>query len=414
MNLLSRIKFVFGSQRRAGVSPAHVGDDDRLFALPRSWGRRDARPTFPVLRVGSLIFLLLALAGCGRNEVKVYRLTKEPTAPPQAQAQPAQMEMQPAPAQPPLTWSLPVGWREVPRSEMRAASFVASGRDGQTAEVAVIPLPSGGSEMDLVNMWRQTMHLPPLSADNMTTSEPVTIGSDQGKLFDIASEDLVIDGKSRGRILVATVTRGPMNWFFKMTGEEAFVKEQKPVFLQFLKSISFSPGETQMTDANHPAGTTPMTTAEVRSLSEGTADPNKPAWTVPQGWQDLPPGQMLAAKFLISTNNGMRTEVNVGTAMGGMLANVNRWRGQLGVAPVSEDALKGEMKSVDVDGGKALFVDLNGTDARTGRPARILGGIVSRGDETWFYKMMGDPQVVEQQKETFTKFVQTVKYPHAH
>jgi hypothetical protein len=358
------------------------------------------------------MILLLAVAGCERNEVKVYRLAKEPSAQATPSAPtPAKMipETTPAIELPRLTWSLPVGWREVPRSEMRAASFVASDRNGQTAEVAVIPLQSGGSEVDLVNMWRQTMRLPPLSADNTNMSEAVTIGSDQGKLFDIASEELVIDGKSRGRILVATVTRGPMTWFFKMTGEEAFVTEQKPFFVQFLKSVSFSPSETQMTDATHAPGANAMS-APPTTVS---AEPGKPVWTVPAGWQDLPPGQMLAAKFLVSTNNGVRTEVNVGTAMGGMLANVDRWRGQLGLERTSEDALNGETKSVEIPGGKALFVDLTGTDARTGRPARILGGVVPRGDETWFYKMMGDPQVVEQQKETFTKFVQTVNYPHA-
>jgi hypothetical protein len=262
-------------------------------------------------------------------------------------------------------------------------------------------------------MWRQMLRLPPLSADNANVSEAVTIGSDQGKLFDIASEELIIDGKERARILVAAVTRGSTSWYFKMTGEEAFVHEQKPAFLQFLKSISFVSSGAQMTDANHAPGGTPLTMAEVRSLPEGSADPNKPAWTVPPGWQELPPGQMLAAKFLVSTNNNMRTEVNVGTAMGGTLANVNRWRGQLGLAPIADDALNAQATAVEIEGGKALFVDMNGTDARTGRPARILGGIVPKGEETWFYKLMGDPQVVDQQKESFTKFVQTVKYPHA-
>jgi hypothetical protein len=229
-------------------------------------------------------------------------------------------------------------------------------------------------------------------------------------LFDIASEELIIDGKERARILVASVARGPTSWYFKMTGEEAFVHEEKPAFLQFLKSISFvSPG-AQMTDSTAAPAMNAMAAPGPSSVS---ADPTKPAWTVPAGWQELPPGQMLAAKFLVSTNNNMRTELNVGTAMGGTLANVNRWRGQLGLAPIADDALNAQATSVEIEGGKALFVDMNGTDARTGRPARILGGIVPKGEETWFYKLMGDPQVVEQQKEIFTKFVQTVKYPHA-
>src|SRR5262245_18117647 len=262
MKLRSEINLALASLRRAGAG---------MLARRLRW-----------------MILLFAVAGCGRNEIQTYRLSKEPSAPPPAQVIP---EATPAVELPRLTWSLPVGWREVPPSEMRAASFVAAGRDGQTAEIAAIPLPSSGSETDLVNMWHQMMRLSPLTADNTNVCETVTIGSDQGKLFDIASEDLIIDGNARARILVASVTRGPTSWFFKMTGEEAFVHEQKSVFVQFLKSISFAGGAT----------TQPATMTDARSTSDASADPNKPAWTVPQGWQELPPGQMLAAKFLVAT-----------------------------------------------------------------------------------------------------------------
>jgi hypothetical protein len=64
----------------------------------------------------------------------------------------------------------------------------------------------------------------------------------------------------------------------------------------------------------------------------------------------------------------------------------------------------------DIPGGKAMFVDLTGTDARTGQPARLVGAIVPQGGQMWFYKLMGDAKVVEAQKSAFTQFVQTVKY----
>ena len=57
-----------------------------------------------------------------------------------------------------------------------------------------------------------------------------------------------------------------------------------------------------------------------------------------------------------------------------------------------------------------MLVDMAGTDQKSGQKARLIGAIVSREGETWFYKLMGDEQVVAAQKETFTKFVQTVKY----
>jgi len=37
--------------------------------------------------------------------------------------------------------------------------------------------------------------------------------------------------------------------------------------------------------------------------------------------------------------------------------------------------------------------------------------MVPRADQTWFYKLMGDLQIVEREKQPFTKFVRTVQYP---
>jgi hypothetical protein len=40
----------------------------------------------------------------------------------------------------------------------------------------------------------------------------------------------------------------------------------------------------------------------------------------------------------------------------------------------------------------------------------VVAAIIPQGGRTWFYKLMGNAQVVEKQKDAFTKFVQTAKY----
>jgi hypothetical protein len=67
---------------------------------------------------------------------------------------------------------------------------------------------------------------------------------------------------------------------------------------------------------------------------------------------------------------------------------------------------------MDLAGGKATVVDMTGTD-KTGKASRLIGVISPQMDQTWFYKLMGDPQIVEQQKDAFTKFVQTAKFSNA-
>jgi hypothetical protein len=96
---------------------------------------------------------------------------------------------------------------------------------------------------------------------------------------------------------------------------------------------------------------------------------------------------------------------------GGLAANVNRWRGQLGLAPIAEaDKLQETLTPVDTPSGKAMFVDMTGTDARTGKQARLVGAIVPQSGQTWFYKLMGDEQIVGREKNAFQKFVQSAKY----
>jgi hypothetical protein len=91
---------------------------------------------------------------------------------------------------------------------------------------------------------------------------------------------------------------------------------------------------------------------------------------------------------------------------GGLIANVNRWQGQLGLQP-SPDVLS---SGIDVSNGKGQLVELSGTNVQNGQPAQLVGVMVSQSDRTWFYKLMGDPKTVAAQKDAFIKFVQSAKY----
>ena len=119
---------------------------------------------------------------------------------------------------------------------------------------------------------------------------------------------------------------------------------------------------------------------------------------------------MLLAKFLISGADNSQASVNVSVTGGGVVMNVNRWRGQLGLEPASDTDIEKEGKPVDTQGGKATLFEMSGKDARSGQDARIIGIILPRGQQTWFYKLMGPSALVEQNKDKFLDFVKTVKY----
>jgi hypothetical protein len=359
---------------------------------------------------------LLALAlcviagGCDRNEIQVYRVPKETVEVAEAHsAHDGHAHAQETPAVPRLTWTLPAGWEVRPASGMRVASFAIAGADGESAELAVIPLPAAaGQELDLVNMWRGQLELAPVTKDDIgKEAETVSVGSDQAKLFDLAAQKPAAEAKAPLRILVAMLTREGTRWFFKLTGHDRLVREQKSAFVEFLKSVTFvdAPESTPFASAPRPLSTNEKLIPQENS--------GRPAWVVPPGWQEVSGAQMLVAKFIISGTGGAKAELNVsqlsGTG-GGVLPNVNRWRNQLGLGPWSESDLSKQVQSLDVTGGKAMLIDMTGTNANTGEEARLVGAIVPQSDQTWFYKLMGNAQVIERERDVFTRFLQTVKY----
>jgi hypothetical protein len=145
----------------------------------------------------------------------------------------------------------------------------------------------------------------------------------------------------------------------------------------------------------------------------GTPAAQRPTWKTPAGWNETPPGEMRVASFRIQGKDGKQADVSVVPLPGGAggdLANVNRWRKQLGLSELSSDEISQSVKSLETAGGKATLVEMSGTDARSGQPAQLVAVIVRRSGQTWFYKLMGDSKVVEAQKEAFMAFVQSVKY----
>ncbi len=357
--------------------------------------------------VAALVLLVVApLTGCRKEEIQVYRVPREEPRVAQALAGAAMPEQ--------VRWETPAGWKERDADGIRAARLVVAGKDGQAAEISVIPMPGvSAGKMDIVNIWRDQVRLGPVSeADLADMTEKVQIGAEPGELFDLVSNEPLIDNKAKARILVAMVKRGGTTWFFKLTGDEALVREQKPAFLSFLKSVSFVPGAPT---AVHPpvaaGGNAGQTAGSPAANSEESG--SKPAWDVPAGWQEVPPSQMLLAKFLINGNDG-KADVTVSVFpgdVGGVLANVNRWRGQIGLEPVDQSESDKLVSSLDVMGGKAMLVDMSGQ--KGGQKTRLVGVIVPRGAQTWFYKLMGDPAVAEREKPALIKFVQSVRYSNA-
>lgn len=363
------------------------------------------------------LILLSVIAGCGRSQVKVYQLANDnnsASSPPPNATTATSSQNENNTAQPQLQWTLPEGWTEVTPGEMSVASFKVQGQNGAEADVSVVPLPGpAGGENANINRWRGQVGLSDATPDELQkTAESIQVGGEPANLYDMAGQSS--DTSTAKRILGVIQERNGMTWFFKMMGDTSLVEQQKPEFVAFLKSLTF--GVTSQS-SGLPPGHPPIGGADMNApmMSSSAANEVKPDWTVPADWHSVPPAQFLLAEYSITGADGTEAEVNVAElngAGGGVLANVNRWRGQIGLEPVAEDGMAKLTTTMNVNGGQATFVDMTGSN-ENGQPVRLAAAIVPMGDATWFYKLMGDEKVVAGQKDAFTKFVQTAKYSNA-
>jgi hypothetical protein len=130
-------------------------------------------------------------------------------------------------------------------------------------------------------------------------------------------------------------------------------------------------------------------------------------WALPKGWTEAPGSGMRYAT--LTPPGGGKAEMSVvvlpGQA-GGEAANVNRWRGQIGLPPLEEDALAALRKAVPSKAGPVAVYDFTSLgDTRT----RMVAGLLATADgNTWFFKLVGDADPVGKAKPSFMKYLGTL------
>lgn len=111
-------------------------------------------------------------------------------------------------------------------------------------------------------------------------------------------------------------------------------------------------------------------------------------WTMAAGWKETPGTGMRLATW--TPPGGLKTEgtvVSLPGDSGGELANVNRWRGQIGLPPTDEAGMKASRSTVSSKAGPVAVYDFTSEgESKT----RLIAAVVKTGDTTWFFKLMGE------------------------
>ncbi|HET9594818.1 MAG TPA: hypothetical protein VFP65_04510 [Anaeromyxobacteraceae bacterium] len=130
-------------------------------------------------------------------------------------------------------------------------------------------------------------------------------------------------------------------------------------------------------------------------------------WTLPKGWEQSLSGGMRYATLKAAQPGKLDISVVVlpGPA-GGELANVNRWRGQIGLEPIDDAALRAARKPVKSKVGElALYDFTSGAQAKT----RLVAGLTENRGNTWFFKMVGDADPVAAARADFIRLLESVR-----
>jgi hypothetical protein len=148
---------------------------------------------------------------------------------------------------------------------------------------------------------------------------------------------------------------------------------------------------------------------EMPGITTGAAQGAALTWIAPAHWKTKPGSAMRKGSYAIVGEGGAEADMSI-TAfpndVGGELANVNRWRGQIQLSPIGEGELANLIVRHEHNGLKFGEVDLHGDGANA---QRILGAWVAFEGATWFFKLMGPDSLVTREKEAFAAFIDSVK-----
>jgi len=343
------------------------------------------------------------LASCEKNsEIKVYRVSKAPleeSAPQQQNAVPTNTAAPRMPGALPSAADTavvtPPNWEAQPLSQMRQASFLVKGDNGAVADVSFVSLGSAaGNVLDNVNRWLGQLGQSPITEQKLgEMAQRLHTSLGDVTIVDLAGLPDNADPARDGRIIAATVTTNDSTFFFKMRGNADLAAAQKGDFIKWVAAVC---------NARTQAGPTQMAAAPPQMTD---AAPIK--WKTPEGWTEVQPSSMRYASFSAPAEGGGKIDISVVTfpGDGGSDAdNINRWRGQMGLAPVDANAVTSQVAPLKTGDTTFSTTDIAGADTRT------IAAWTRRDGRVWFFKATGPNAAIEKEKPNFVKFIESVRF----
>ncbi|MDZ4859261.1 MAG: hypothetical protein SGI88_09760 [Candidatus Hydrogenedentes bacterium] len=151
----------------------------------------------------------------------------------------------------------------------------------------------------------------------------------------------------------------------------------------------------------------------VRQPAANAAAQPRFSWTTPDGWTEQPATAMRAINVRPAGDPNSECYLTLlDGGGGGLAANVNRWRGQMGLGAIDDAAVAALLKK-PLLGMDATYVEVEGVyGGMSGQQQlpdyKLAGLVLAAGDMAVFVKMTGPKAVIDQELPKFSTFCDSI------
>jgi len=157
------------------------------------------------------------------------------------------------------------------------------------------------------------------------------------------------------------------------------------------------------------AGTGGMTA--LPGMAEFTAATPTPKWSPPADWVADEPNPMRKGSWHAPASAAKDKQAEIAISvfsgqLGGLLLNVNRWRGKVGLAgDVTNAQLPQSVQNITIGGRTAQLLSLDGPDGQS-----LDGVLVILPDKVWSLLLSGPTDAVKAERPAFRAFLDGIQW----
>jgi len=288
---------------------------------------------------------------------------------------------------PVVSWVMPEQWGENPgMSGMMAGSFHIKTSLGPRGRIGVMPFRESVETTQIVNMFARELGHPDY---NESSVQPLIAHKKLGdRSFEVIRlEDMSGEEDPPKTALLALYRHNAQTWLFPFIADRALIDKELENFYSFLQSTTLRAGKTPV-----------RAIAPSLPPAQPTSSVHQPTWEAPEHWERKPATQMRMGNYAVSNESGEALDFSITSfpgEVGGILANVNRWLGQVGISPTDEQGLSQYLSDRMIDEKPAKLVLAESEEQA------LYAAILLHKGRSWFLKLMGDVNLARAEKENF-------------